>query len=69
MYLTAHRSDLFFRICRIYHINDKYVKCKVLYFYKSSKDICYWTNPTGRPKNFKLLKNVYDSFRPYETKE
>lgn len=66
MYLTASNSDIFFRIYKVYHKNDEYVKCKVLYFYKNSGMIVPWLNPEGRPKNYKLIRNVYDSFIEYK---
>ena len=63
--LTIHPSDLFFKIYKVHHKGDKYVKCEVMYFHKSSGNICYWLNPEGRPKNFKLIRSVYDNYTEY----
>lgn len=63
---TIHPSDLYFKIYKVYHKNADYVKCKVLYFYKSSNNVCYWLNPSGRPKTCKLIRNVYDNYAPYD---
>lgn len=63
--LTIHPSDLYFKIYKIYHKSDDYVKCKILYFYKSNNNICYWLNPSGRPRNFKIIRNVFDNYTVY----
>lgn len=65
MLLTATNSDIYFKICKVYHKSDDYVKCKVLYFYKSNDQVVGWLNPELRPKNYKLLRSVYDHFIPY----
>ena len=69
MYQTANKTDLFFRIYKIHHKGDTHVACRMMFFYKSSKDICYWTNPEGKPKNFKIIRKVYDSYRGYDTEK
>lgn len=61
-FLTIHPSDLMFKVYKVYHKSDTYVKCKVMYFYKSSGDICYWLNPEGKPKTYKIIRSVYDNF-------
>ena len=65
MFKTIHPSDLFFEIYAIYSKTDEYVKCTVLYFYKSNNQICRWLNPSGRPKKFKINRTVYDSYVNY----
>lgn len=62
---TKHNSDLYMDIKKVHYIGEKYVKCKVLFFYKSNKNICYWLNPEGKTKSFKLIKSVYDSLEDY----
>jgi hypothetical protein len=65
MYKTMPVSDLYFRIYNVYHINDKYAKCKVMYFYKSNNNICTWLNPDNRPKTYKISRLVYDNMVDY----
>ena len=57
---TVTNSGLMWRVFKIHHIGEKYVKASILFFYKSTGDVCYWLNPEGKPKNFKILKDVYD---------
>jgi hypothetical protein len=63
--LTIHPSDLYCVIKKIHYKGEKYVKCKAMYFYKSSNEICYWLNPQGRYKNFKIIRSVYDNYTPH----
>ena len=59
---TIVNSDLMWKIRKIHHRNDRYVKLKLLFFYKSSGDICYWLNPTGSPKGFKIRRENFDNW-------
>jgi hypothetical protein len=63
---TISNSDLIWKVYKVHHIGDTYVKAKILFFYKNSKDICYFLNPGGRPKGFKILKSVYKHWETYE---
>jgi hypothetical protein len=65
MYGTIHPSDLYFHIVKVYHKSEKYVKCKMLFFYKSNNDICYWLNPGGRAKTYKINRNAFDNYVRY----
>ena len=63
--MTTINSDLYWKIIKIHYDGDKYVKAKLLFFYKSSNQICYWLNPEGVPKNFKIIKEKFNSWRSY----
>ena len=63
---TATHSDLYWKVHRIYHSNDKYVKARITFFYKSSNDICGWLSPSGRGKNYKLDKKLTSHWSTYE---
>ena len=65
MYLTVYPSDLYFKIQKIYHKSDDYVKCKMLFFYKSNNEVCQWLNPNFAPKNYKISRKVFDNYVRY----
>ena len=67
-YLTPYKSDLYLKVHKIHHISarNNYVRLKATIYYKSNDDVCYWLCPYGQAKNFKLRKDVYDSFKPYQ---
>ena len=59
---TLSNSDLFWKVYKVHHKGTEYVKLKIMFFYKNSKNICWSLNPEGRPLNFKVIRNVYDSW-------
>ena len=61
MYKTVHPSDLYFKVHKIHYVGDKYVKCRLSIYYKSSDFPCEWL----RCKNYKVLRHVYDSWVDY----
>lgn len=65
MYQTIHPSSLYFRIYKVFHKSDTYIKCKVLYFYKSNNEICTWLNPESKPKTYKLDLKTYNNYTIY----
>jgi len=59
---TLSNSDLFWKIYKVHHKSENYVKLKIMFFYKSSNDICWSLNPQGSPRNFKVIRSKYDSW-------
>lgn len=68
MKLTPTTSDLYLVVHKVYHISEEknYIKLKATIKYKSNDEVCYWLNPLGRAKTFKLDLNTYNSFVKYE---
>lgn len=60
-YKTIHPSNLYWKVIRIHHIGDSYVKLKMITYYKHSNEECRWI-PV---KNYKILRNVYDNWTNY----
>jgi len=59
---TVVNSDLKWKVYKVHHIGENYVKLKALFFYKGNGNVCFWLNPMGEPKNFKVLRSVYDNW-------
>ena len=58
-------SDLYVKVHKVHYVNQakNYVKLSMTTYYKSSNKVCYWINPTGQRKNFKLKYDVVKSWR------
>lgn len=64
---TNTNSSLMWKIYKIHYIGDKYVKLRMMVYYKSNNSCCQWFNPMLKPKNFKILRSVFDSWENYES--
>lgn len=66
---TTSQNSLYWKVYKVHYINKvkNYVKLKALFFYKSNDGICYWMNPEGKPKNFKLILSTAKAWRPYSS--
>lgn len=68
---TATNSDLFWKVYKIYNINNTHVKAKIMFFYKSNNNIVWHLNTEGKPKDFKIIKEVaneWTQYDPYNTR-
>lgn len=62
IYCTTHHSDLYWRVVKLHHKSEKYVKVKLEVFYKSNNNRCEWF-PYLR---LKILRPQYDWWIPYK---
>ena len=63
---TIPSSDLYWRVIKIHHVSKEYVKVKIIFFYKSNDEVCYWLNPQGKAKGFKINRDNFNTWGYYE---
>lgn len=62
---TTTNSDLFWKVYKVHHIGKYYIKAKIMFFYKSSDNIVWHLNKEGKAKNFKIIREVAENWKPY----